>query len=292
VRDHRRLHGLEHVEVEPPVPRAGRDEVGNDHHRDLVGDHEAADAGAVGLVALEVAARHLDRRHGAGLEVVAAGRRDALGQVDAAHVRGLHADVPRLGVHDGLDVAVALAEREVAERLDLPPAGQDLQRERGRRLALGRRRRLDRHLQGPAGLERPDLERLDLALGPGRERTRRRTAAAARVGDPAHVAGPAAVVEVAVHGVGKQRALDEPAVQALELRPVGDEARLDAVGVVGVVQRGPGGESDEGGNGGADALDGLRSAVDLLDVHPGRQIRGHGPSFRSSPAPCRRGLVE
>ncbi len=72
------------------------------------------------------------------------------------------------------------------------------------------------------------------------------------VGADAHDVGRAAAVqEVAVHGVREVRRLDELAEVLRELRPVGDER--------GFVDRTLLGESDEGGDGGADALDRLRT---------------------------------
>src|SRR5216684_33209 len=75
----------------------------------------------------------------------------------------------------------------------------------------------------------------------------------------------AAVVEEAVHGVGKQRGVLEVAEGPGVLRPVRDQHRL--------VRRADRRLADERAGRSPDCLDGLRSAVDLLDIDARGQIR-------------------
>ena len=85
----------------------------------------------------------------------------------------------------------------------------------------------------------------------------------------------ATVVEVAVHRMREHRSGREPAVQVLELGPVGDEPRLHTLWIRRIVLRGLGGEADECGNGGGAGGERGTRRGHLLDVHPGCQVRRH-----------------
>ena len=125
-------------------------------------------------------------------------------------------------------------------------------------------------LDGDAVARRAALERLDRERGLVAVGTAGSSALAAGASDSpllssapiAHdVRDAAAVEEVAVHGVGEVRALDEAAEVGVELGPVRDEDRF--------VDRALLGEADERRDCGADALDRLRAGGHLLHVDTG-----------------------
>ena len=89
--------------------------------------------------------------------------------------------------------------------------------------------------------------------------------------DPDDVAVAAAVLEVGVDGLGEVGALDEPAEVPDVLGPVRHQR--------GGVERSVLGQPDEGGDGGADPLDGSRSGIDLFDVNARREVGRHAASL-------------
>jgi len=100
-------------------------------------------------------------------------------------------------------------------------------------------------------------------------RSRSTRCAVAVVAADAHdVRGAASIEEVAVHGVGQVRAVDEVTEALGELGPVGDQRRLVGWAFLG--------KSDEGGDRCTDSLYRLRPRRHLLHVDAGRQISRHG----------------
>ena len=116
-------------------------------------------------------------------------------------------------------------------------------------------------------------------LGAGRRCRARRPRRPAR--RPARCTPTAAVVEVGVHRVGQVAALDEAAERGGELGPVRHQRRR--------VERALGGEADERGDGGADALDRAGPGLELLDVDAGGQVLGHATSRSGVRWGCCRG---
>ncbi len=287
MRDHREVHGLHAFEVDH-AGLVGGHQVGHRHHRDRVDRLEAAEARAVRAVADVVVGTHArGRLRGAAGQRDRARSRSPFGEAQVADL--LELDQLALRVDDRGDVLLALLRREALEGLLDVVAALDLQREDviGRVVALwgvG----LDRDVvaRGPL-LERDHAVRADVAVGAALE-----LAAGSRrlavLPDADDEGGPAAVVEVAVDGVSQVRAVDEIAERLRELAPVRDERRL--------VERTLRGESDEGGDGSADALDRARAGLDFFDVHTRGQVLRHaalldldGPTERDARGLARTG---
>jgi hypothetical protein len=96
--------------------------------------------------------------------------------------------------------------------------------------------------------------------------------------DPDDVGRSAAVEEIPVHGVREIGVFGESAEGLGELGPVGHQYRF--------VERSPLGETDERGNGRADAFDRPGAGRDLLQVDAGREVVGHGASVRAAVFPA------
>ncbi len=218
------------------------------------------------------------------------------GHLDERGVRGGGLDPDELGgSRPGDDVRVAFLGADVVVVLDDLAVDKDVEGEHVLAHAVAMRvEDLDRNRLGAPGIRRRDGvpaerrprrpgDRLGLAAAAYGRRSRagahgvRPVAVGRRTADPDDEAVAAAVLHVPVHRVREVGAGDEPAERLGELGPVGHER--------GLVHRALLGQADEGGDGGADPLDGPVTGLDLLDVHTRREIVRHTASSEV-PARC------
>ena len=199
-------------------------------------------------------------------------------QVDVVGELDLDLDARGRLVDDRRGVARA-AERQVVVALDGLAAVDDRDAERrGAVVVVGDLGGLDDDGEVGVGLDGLDGDRqAERAVG-GRQGQAGGLTGRLGVGHADDVREAAAVEEVAVHGQGQHRTLDEAAVQGLELGPAGHEPRREALRVVRVVQRRTLGEPDECGHSGRRRGQDLLGRGDLFDVDAGRGVSGHWPS--------------